>query len=434
VADELTLRDFLTTFRAHWRLVLAIALLVTAGTTLYAELLPDEYEGKAIVSITPRPEAPAVGADLVTVGAPKYVAFATAPSTLDRIASELGEDPEILERVTDITLAADTGDITIRVQMPSPGRAARTANTFTEEMVAFSQMDQLLSAGLTAPAAVPSKPSGPPRRLMEAAALIVGIVLGVAVAFIRERGRPRLRSLREITEVSGYPLVGRLPSSKSHRKGPRMLADPLVAAAARTLRTNVEREIGSELRGVLIVTSALPGEGKTTTATVFATVLARLNLRVLLVDADLHKAELSRRLSADSSPGLAGLLNRQDALDGHLRTGWSEGLWILTTARENNAGELLALGFRDFAARARDRFDVVVVDTPPVLGGDDTITMATTADGILLVVSVGALAESIAEVSGALRALRVPVWGVVANRVPRTGPGGSSYRYYERGA
>jgi polysaccharide biosynthesis transport protein len=431
----MTLRDVLTAFRAHWRLVLVITLLVTAGTTLYSEWLPDEYEGEAIVSIAPRLDAPTVSADLVTVGAPKYVAFATAPSTLDRISDQIGEDPEDLEDATDITLAADTGDVTIRVHMTTPTRAATTANLFADDLVTFSDQDQLLTASVTAPAAVPSDPSGPPRLLMEGTALLVGVLVGVAIAFVRERGQPRLRSLREVAEVSGFPVVGRIPRSRGNRRGVRRLTDPLVAAAARTLRTNVEREVGSELRGVLVVTSATPGEGKTTTGAVFAMVLARLQLRVLLVDADLHKAELSRRVSASSSSGLAGVLEGREPIQDTFRPGWIEGLWVLTTVPATNAGELLALQFRDFATKARELFDVVIVDTPPLLGADDTVTMATLADGILLVVSVGTLAEAVEEASAALRALRVPVWGVVANRLPRRGPGGAAnYRYYARGS
>ncbi len=430
---ELTLPEFLSGLRTQWKLVTAVALLVFLGTTLYAEFLPDQYEGEAIVSVAPRPEAPQVSADLVTVGAAKYLAYGTAPSTVEAVAETLGEDPEVMKDAADLTLAPETGDISILAELPTAERAAAAANAFADQIVNQSDTDPLLVASVTATAGVPARPSGPPRRLMEGIALIVGALLGVTLAFVLERGRPRVRTVGEVGQVTGYPVVGRLPASQKFGTGKEGFDDPLVGAAARALRTNIERDGQRDLQGVVIVTSALPGEGKTTTALTLATMLARLNRRVLLVDGDLHTAALSRRLPADSEPGLAGLLAEEGALLPHVKPGWSEGLSILPTGRTTHPGELLALHFDNIAKKAREEFDVVVVDTPPVLAGDDTTTMATTVDGVLLVVSLGSLEEPVREAALALRALEAPVWGVVANRVPRSGPGGAGgYLYYGR--
>ncbi len=431
MTDEGGIPELLDALRWRWKLVLLIAIPLVVGAALYAESLPFEYEGKAIVTISPRPELNNISASQVTVGAPKYVSYVTAPATIQELAPQLDETPGTVEKALDASLAADTGDITIRVTLGSPEAVARIANAFADAVVEFSQEDELLEAKIVARSSVPSSPSGPPRRLMEAAALVVGLALGIAAAFLVERNRPRARTWRDIAVLSGYPVIGRLPMSRALRGGPAVaFTDPVVGAAVRTLRTNLERELGTEPRGVVAVTSAGVGEGKTVTAGLFATALARLDYRVLLIDADLRRAGLSRNLGVDRDGGLSGVLRGRGTVIERIQPGWANGLSVLTTATDADAGELLARNFSDVLAAVRNDFDVVVLDTPPLLAADDTPTISTVVDGVMLVVSVGSMAASVSETVLALRSLRARVWGVVANRLPRTGPGGAASYIY----
>jgi polysaccharide biosynthesis transport protein len=431
MTDEGGLPELLDALRWRWKVVLAIALPLFAGTTLYVESLPSQYTGEAIVTVAPRVDNPAISPTQVTVGAPKYVAYATAPATVRRLAQELGEDAREMEESVEATLAADTGDITVAVTLTSPERAVEAANRFAEDLVAFSGDDPLLEASIVAPASIPSEPSGPPRRLLEASSLVLGLMLGFAIAFMIERSRPRVRTWRDIAVLSGYPVVGRLPSSRAVRGGQAAaLTDPIVGAAVRTLRTNLEREIGHAPRGVVAVTSSIPGEGKSASASVFATALARLDVRVLLIDADLHRAGLSRSFQPDRTGGLAGLLRGYGTLQEKLQPGWTPNLMVLPTATDPDGGELLARHFQQVLDQVRHHFDVIVVDAPPILGGDDAATIATVSDGVLFVVSIGSMAGPVSEAVLALRTLRANVWGVVANRVPRTGLGGAAAYVY----
>jgi Mrp family chromosome partitioning ATPase len=232
-----------------------------------------------------------------------------------------------------------------------------------------------------------------------------------------------MRSWRDVAVVTGYPVVGRLPVSRRLRRATagRAVADPAIAAAARSLRTNLERELGGMPTGVVVVTSAARGEGKTTVAGVLATALARMDRRVLLIDADLHTAGLSRGLRVDATGGLAGLLRGGGDLVARLQRGWTDGLAVLPTATDPDAGDLLARRFDEVLVRARDSFDVIVVDSPELLGTDDAATLATVADGVLMVVADGTMAAPVSETVLALHGLRVRVWGVVANRVRESG-------------
>jgi hypothetical protein len=126
--------------------------------------------------------------------------------------------------------------------------------------------------------------------LLLAAALVVGLLLAVGIAVLLERGRPRLRSWRDMTALTGYPVLGRIPSSRALRSKPNMaFSDPAIGASFRTLRANLEpmlRERGVKL---LVVTSPAATDGKTTVAALLAESFSRLGARTLLVDADLRR-------------------------------------------------------------------------------------------------------------------------------------------------
>ena len=415
------LPELLDALRWRWKLLLLIVAPLVIGVAVYAQRLPDQYQGESIVAIAPPPDS-SVGTDIVTIVGPKYVAYITARATIRNMAPRLGLSEATLEGAVDAALAPDTGNITITVTLGDPGDAASVANAFAEDLVAYSKSDRSVVAQVVAPAVPPRGPSGPPRRLMEVAALLVGLVIAVALAVVIERSRPRMRSWRDIAVLTGYPVVGRLPNSRRLRRAApsRAMSDASVGAAVRSLRTNLERELGEQPRGVIVVTSAARGEGKTTVAGVLATALARLDMRVLLIDADLRRAGLSRSVRVDSGGGLAGLLRGGGDMFARLQPGWTEGLSILPTNTDPDAGDLLARRFAEVVRRARDAFDAVIVDGPELLGTDDAATLTTQVDAVLLVVSDGTMAAPASEAVLALHGLRVRVWGVVANRVRET--------------
>ncbi len=421
--DSGGLPELVDALRWRWKLLLLVVVPLVAGAAFYAERLPNQYEAQAVVTVEPRPDLPTVGADIVAIDGPKYVAYITAPATVRRLAPQLGESESDLESAVEASLAATTGNITITVTLEDPERAAAVAQAFADDLVTFSRRDPVVTAQLIAPPVVPDSPSGPPRRLMEGAALLVAVLVGVALTTAVERSRPRIRSWRDVAVLTGYPVIGRLPVARVLRKASpnRALSDSAVGAAVRSLRTSLEREVGGLPRGVVAVTSPTPGEGKTTVSSVLATALARLELRVLLVDADLRRASLTRALRVDGTNGLSAVLRNSADLSECVIAGWTQGLFLLPTTPDSDAGDLLARRFGDVARKAREAYDVVIVDVPALLGTDDAATAATQADGVLVVVSDGTMAGPVSEAVLALHSLRVRVLGVVANRVRDSG-------------
>jgi len=425
VGPEGGLPELLDALRWRWRPMLLIAVLFTLGSAFYVESLPSKYDGNTLLSIAPRPGISDVSANIVRIIGPKYSEYVTARSTVRTVALRIREDPEELEDATTSNIVTDTGNVTIRVRLGSPARAARAANAFARETVEFSRRDRLLSAQIVAPALPDDEVAAPPRRILEAAALFIGLLIGIVASLLLERGRPRLRSWRDLARTSGYPVLGRIPRLRSLRKSRRptgALIDGNASSAFRILRANLEPQIREGAIDFIVVTSPSPGDGKTTIAALLAESFSRLGMKVLLIDADLRRPGLSRNMNLEpGSPGLSTVLREQATLDEAVREGWTEGVWLLPTAHDVEAGDLLSRNFADIVEDARERFDLVLVDTPPLLSTDDPRTLATMAKGILLVVSAGATNTSVNEAILAVEALNAPLMGIVGNRFKESG-------------
>jgi len=422
VNPERGLPELLEALRWQWKPTLLVALAFLAGSYLVVRTLPSEYDGKAIVAIAPRADVPSAGADTVRVVAPKYVDYVTAPATVRAVAIGLPDSAQTLEKAVNATLARDTGTITVTVRLRSPERAAQAANAFAQQLVNFSRGDPLLSGQLVAEALPPKATAAPPRRLLLGAALIVGLLLGAGVSVLRERGRPRLRTWRDMARLTGYQVVGRIPTSRTLRKKMTMaFSDPIVGASFRTLRANIEPQLRDHKIKLIVVTSASPADGKTTVAALVAEALSRLGARTLLVDGDLRRPRLATMMSLNEHRGLSSVLRRGSELKSEVQPGWVQDLFVLPTVVDDDAGDLLARRFGEVADEALEDFEFIVVDTPPLLATEDARTIATHAQAVLLVVSAGSSVEQVNEAILTIESLKAPLLGLVGNRLKESG-------------
>lgn len=300
MSTEGGLPELMDALRWRWKPTVLIALCVLVGAAVYVHSLPSEYDGKAVVAFGPRPDVPSASADAVRVVVPKYVDYVTAPDTVNKVAAKLGMSSADLSAAVDAMLARDTGTLTVRVRLRSPTRAADAANAFAEQLVTFATKDPLLLPQLVVSAVTPTSPSAPQRKLLDAAALALGLLLGAGVSVVLERSRPRLRSWREIAQLTGYPMLGRVPVSRAIKGKPTSaFADAAVGASFRTLRANLEQILRDQKIKLIMVTSPSPSDGKTTVAALLAESLSRLGAKTLLLDADMRR------------PGVAPLLDRK---------------------------------------------------------------------------------------------------------------------------
>lgn len=418
--------ELLDTLRWRWQLAVLIALGTFLGAVFYVEQLPSEYEAQAVLALAPRPEA-GTSSDTVRIVAPKYVAFLASPQITADVAEDLGTDPSVVADALDATTTPDSGNLTITATTTNPQLSADIANSLLREALTFSSQDELLSGEIVARAVVSDTPSGPPRKLLEAAALLVGIILGITVALLVERGRPRIRVWRDITELTGYPVIARVPRARILKAKPvEALADARVGPAFRTLRTNIERLATDGEHGprTMAVTSALPAAGKTTSAALLGESLARLGNKTLVVDADLSRAGLTKTFGLDSSKhGTSTVLRGKSRLAEAIQSGWVENLYVLPTQVDKEAGDVIAREFGRLVTEVTAAYDTIIFDTPPLISTDEGRTIATQVEGVILVVRAGEMSGQINEAVLALDDLKVRVLGVVGNRMRRADVG-----------
>jgi len=266
-------------------------------------------------------------------------------------------------------------------------------------------------------AAVPYVPLGRMRLFKLLVGLIVGAVVGTGGALLSESASARVRRRVDLEAELQVPVLSIIPKielpparNESRRGLARVLrgrrvagrrtagaqpaAAPLSAAggeAFRLLRSSLKWTQGAESAKVLVVTSAVPQEGKTTTSTNLAAAFALEGRRVLLIDCDLHRTRLHVALRVLRDPGLAQVLRGYLPAAGAIRSTFIDGLWFLPAGRDKGGvADLLGSDrMRSLLKDLLEHFDVIVLDTPPVLAVADAASVGPLADGVLLVVRAG---------------------------------------------
>ena len=282
-------------------------------------------------------------------------------------------------------------------------------------------------------------------------AVALGIGLGAAVAFLADLLEARVRTLAEIRKLVDLPLIGVIPFIKDNKivaagtVGLLSYQKPQSALAEcyKTTRTNLEFLRRSRQAHVLLVASSLPGDGKTTTVSNLAITLASTGRRVLLIDGDLRNPSLHKLFDMPREGGFSDALLSLESIEQLVQPTFVTNLDLLTTGDNvSNPAELLASDrlaeiFKEFS----QLYDMVLIDSSPLLVVTDPSIIAAVADGIILVVRISSTRRHDLEVtSEMLRTLGVPVFGMVINGVTRDeigygyGYGGYSYGGYGYGS
>ena len=278
-------------------------------------------------------------------------------------------------------------------------------------------------------AAVPQWPDPSNTGLFLFSALLFGLIVGGAGTLVLDQMDSTVRHAGDAERATLLEVLGEIP----HLRTTRNASEGTLRGkeAMRALRTNVRFAPG-ELR-TLGITSSEPSEGKTTTAANLALSFLELGKRTLLIDADLRRPTLHKNLEVDLAPGLADVLKGQASLQEAIkRSGLVDGLHVLPAgAPVPGAPELIASdGFVRLVKELRNSWDVVVIDTPPVLAAADSVEIARAVDGLLFVVRANQTDEDkLKKAVERLRRVNAPLVGLVLNGV-RKGEGNYEYDAY----
>ncbi|WP_084356200.1 GumC family protein [Novosphingobium lentum] len=234
----------------------------------------------------------------------------------------------------------------------------------------------------------PKLPSSPNLLKNLLVALLIGVGLAAVTVFFKDQFDDSIRVPEDVEHKLGLPLLGVIP--KSSDTPDESLADPKspMSEAYNSLRGSLLYSTPGGLPNVILVTSAQPAEGKSTTSHAMAAGLSRMGRSVVLIDADMRRPSLHRRNDADNERGLSTLLTSNEPIDDVLTASDQPNLSLLYSGPiPPSPTELISSPrMEHILQELAAKFDVVVIDSPPILGLADSPTMAALADGVVFVV------------------------------------------------
>jgi polysaccharide biosynthesis transport protein len=442
------LKDYIRIIRKRWRIIVAAMLVVLAGAALATTLSPKVYEANTqlFVSTSGGNDTSALlqGSSFTQARVKSYADVIATPKVLDPVIEGLKLDTSAEKLATHITATVplDTVLIEVAVTDPSPRQAADIANAvgiqFTNTVADLENVGNGKSSPvkvtIVTTATVPTAPVSPQPTRNLALGVVLGLLLGLGLALLRDLLDTTIKGEKDCAEVTDATVIGSIAFDPDAPKRPLIVqADPHSprAEAFRTLRTNLQFVDAANHPRSIVFSSSLPSEGKTTTAANLAITMAASGVRVCVVEGDLRRPRLLEYMGLDGSVGLTNVLIGQADVTDALQQFSDAGLYVLGAGPvPPNPSELLGSAAMEKTLRdLESRFDIVIIDAPPLLPVTDAAVLSTIAGGIVVVVGVGLIdRDHLSRSLQTLEAVNARVLGLVVNRVPTKGA--DAYYYY----
>nr|WP_198417623.1 polysaccharide biosynthesis tyrosine autokinase [Cryobacterium fucosi] len=450
------LKDYLRIFHKSWILILACTLFGIAGAAGASIATTPKYVANTQLYVAVQAAAGAATGDLVQgtsfarSAVTSYVDVVNSAIVLDEVIKQLKLDLTAAQLASTITSTSplDTVLIDVSVTNSDPELAAKIANSVGQNFskIVVERLEKPNGEAASPvkietiqAAIVPTKPASPNVPLNIALGLLVGLALGIGLAVLRSVLDTRIHSLHDIEIVTDSPMLGGITNDPGASLRPLVVhTDPKNprAESFRSLRTNLQFiNIEGGPRS-FVVTSSVPGEGKSTTTANLAIALAETGARVALIDGDLRLPRVAEYMGIEGGVGLTDvLIGRADLADVLQKWGKNK-LFVLPSGRvPPNPSELLGS-----AAMARllgtltAEFDVVLIDAPPLLLVTDAAVLSKLCGGAIMVVASGRTKRN--ELASAVKALERAgsrLVGMVITMLPTKGPDSYGYGQYSYG-
>jgi capsular exopolysaccharide synthesis family protein len=445
------LREYLRLLRRRWLLIAGTltVTLVLAGVLTYRAT--PQYASDARVFISTSASSDQNSSDnayqgglAATQRVKSYASLVSDGELAQRVVTsmDLGISAKELSRHLTAEVVPDTVLLKIQVTDAKARQARAICRQVVKQLLVLineietppGQATALLKGTVVGPASLEATPISPKplRNLLLAA--VLGFLLGLALAVARELLDSSVTSIAEVEELLDAPMLAGIAFDADTAKEPlvtSLRSHAPRAEAFRVLRTNLQFVDVASRSKVFVVTSSVPGEGKSTTAVNVAITMAQGGQRVLLVDGDLRRPQVAEMLGLEREVGVTTVLLGRIGLDEAIQNHHASGLDVLTSGSvPPNPAELLqspAMG--ELLALLREDYDTVIIDSPPLLPVTDAAVLAQQTDGAVIVVRHGRTTrEQLAGAQARLHAVDAKVLGAVLNRV-RTTRSGYGYGY-----
>lgn len=374
-----------------------------------------------------------------------YAELLTGETLAQRTVDKLGLDITAAELQANVRASAkpDTVLIDVTVLDDSPVRARDIANTLSDEFVALVRELETPEDGTTPDsrvvveqrASIPESPVVPRTTRNIVIGLLLGIVAGVGFAVVRDALDNTVKDRETLESITNAGIVGNIPLDKERRTQPAIVfeqSNSAIAEAFRKLRTNLQFLSIDNPPRVIVLTSSVPSEGKSTTAINIALALAEAGHKVVLVDGDMRRPMLHKYLDLVGPVGFSTVLSGAASLDDALQKTRYSGLTVLTAGTvPPNPSELLgSQAARKLLDELAAKYDYVIVDSTPLLAVTDAAILAAASDGVLVIAKYGQTKrEQLAHAVENLKSVGAPLLGAVFTLVPTRGNSRYSYSY-----
>lgn len=450
----MTLHQFVKVLRSRWITVCVTALIPILGSVAYTLAQTPLYQASTRLyvsttagsSVADLYSGSRLSQDRVLSYTQLVMGETLAQRTVDRLDLDMSA-ATLKARVT-AKSTPNTVLIDVAVQDPSPVRARDIANALSDEFVVMVRELETPSTGATPDARVvveqrastPTAPVAPDKKKNLALGIVIGAMLGVGLALLRDQLDSTIKSPEALEELTGTSVVGYIPFDKKLVSGHTIAFDSDnsgIAEGFRKLRTNLQFLAVDNPPRLIVVTSSSPSEGKSTTSINIALALAEAGHNVVLVDGDLRRPRLAKYLDLVGSVGLSTALSGGASIDEVLqKTKFPQLTAVTAGAIPPNPSELLgSLTAKKLFDALRTKFDYVIVDSSPLLAVTDGAILAADADGALVAVRAGKTKrDQLAHAIGMLRDVDAKLLGAVFTMLPTRGSGSYSYNYYYAGS
>ncbi len=445
-------QEVLRMLRSRWLLIVLAGLLGTSLALTVAAIQKPKYTATADVFVTVT--SGQTTGDLAQGGtfsqdqARNFAAVVPKEIVLGPVITQFNLDTtlEDLRKNIDVSVPLNTSLITIDVTDKDPEMAAALANAIANQLsIAVSDLSPKVSdvkgapvrAQLIEAAIVPDKPSSPNIPLYAMLGMLGGLVLAIGYLVVVELVVARVDSSEQIESLTGSVVLASLPRDRKLARHPiAVTALPLSlrAESVRHARTAL-KYLPGEGKRTFVVTSSVSGEGKSTTAANLAAAFAAEGLSTCLVEADLRRPRLEGLLDLTGGPGLSDIVVGQSKIEDVVQPWGPDNLQVILVGTvPPNASELLgSTRGREALRSIADRFDVTIIDTPPLTAVTDAAIIGRQFGGVVLVVGSGKLRTSeLRQAIGALSVADVPIRGTLMNLAKDDAARPYAYTYADR--
>jgi capsular exopolysaccharide synthesis family protein len=445
----MTLHDYMALLRRSW-LLITVSTLLGIGLGVAASLLSTPvYSATAQLFVSVQSaEGEGVGTAytgglFVQQRIVSYTEVVDSPGVLEPVIDELDLVTTPTALAGQVTATSPKGTVLIDVEASDtdPQQAAAIANATALSLGKEIQRLETTTSGavpvkvsITTPAAVPTSPDSPNTKLNLALGAFLGLGLGISIALLRHTLDTTVKDGSELVDATGSTMLGVITFDPQAKGNPLVALDPssVRSEAFRSIRTNLQYVDVDQPPRSVVVTSSVPDEGKTTTACNLAITLAQAGSRVLLVEADLRRPRVADYLGLDGGMGLTDVLIGQRSFD-DVVVPWNRGLLDVLPSGPIPPNPSELLGSQQMGALLTDlatRYDVILLDAPPLLPVTDAAILTSLADGAIVIARHGVTKrEQVEHAAEALRQVSGRLLGVVMNFVPAKSGRRSGYGY-----